>query len=101
MAPRLELHSLLKNLLGLDNVYFQPPNNITLNYPCIIYKRDSAITIFADDNPYHHKKRYQVTIIDPNPDHETYDKIAALPLCTFDRFYTADNLNHDVFNIFF
>jgi hypothetical protein len=101
MAQRLQLQALLKNLLGSDNVYFQPPPNVQMQYPCIIYQRDDVNTIYADNSPYRHKKRYQVTVVDQNPDSDIPDKVAALPLCSFDRFYTADNLNHDVFNLFF
>ena len=101
MARWLQLQSLLEDLLGSDKVYFQPPANVSLVYPCIIYKRDSSQTEFADNSPYYRKIRYQVTVNDKNPDSELPNKVAALPLCLFDRFYTADNLNHDVFNLFF
>lgn len=96
---RLELHAILLTLA--DNVYFQPPENIRLNYPCIVYRRDSADTKFADNRPYRYKKRYQVMVIDQDPDSPIPDKIADLPSCVFDRHYTADYLNHDVFNLYF
>ena len=96
---RLLLHNILKTFV--DNVYFQPPENIQLVYPCIIYKRDSATTSFADNSPYRYKKRYQIMVIDEDPDSPIPDKIAELPMCTFERFYTADYLNHDVFNLYF
>jgi hypothetical protein len=82
-------------------VYFQPPANIVLTYPCIVYKRDFAQTQFAENRPYTRAVRYQVTVMDKNPDSDIPAKVAALPMCLFDRFYTADNLNHDVFNLFF
>lgn len=99
MAQRLKLHQLLKTFT--ENVYFQPPENIQLKYPCIIYKRDSADTKFADDIPYNHTVRYMITVIDPNPDSDLPGKIASIPKSLFNRFYTADNLNHDVFNVYF
>ena len=101
MASRLDLQALLVALLGSNNVYFQPPPTLTMVYPCIVYKRDDARTDFADDKPYSHRKRYLVTCIDQNPDSDIPSKIAALPTCIFDRFYTADNLNHDVYKLFF
>ncbi len=101
MAPRLELQELLVSLLGSSHVYFQPPATMHMQYPCIIYERDSVNTRYADNKPYKNKKRYQVTVVDPNPDSDIPDKIAALPLSSFDRFYAADNLNHDVYNLFF
>lgn len=101
MGDRSDLQDLLKNLLGSDYVYFQPPNNVSLIYPCIIYKWDRYMTKFASNKPYKGTKGYQIIIIDKNPDSEIPDKIAQLPMCEFDRFYTADNLNHFVYNIFF
>lgn len=101
MGKRLELQSLLEGILGSRNVYFQPPENIKIAYPCIIYKRDYAVTNFADNKPYNLTKRYSVTIIDKNPDSEIPDKIAALPMSTFVRHFTADNLNHDIYNLYF
>jgi len=101
MAPRLQLQSLLESLLGSSNVYFQPPASMQMKYPCIVYSRDNADTKFANNNPYRYTKRYQVTVIDRDPDSGTPDKIAVLPMCTFNRFFTADNLNHDVFTLFF
>ncbi len=99
MAPRLQLHELLESLV--PNVYFQPPTNIALEYPCIIYKRDYAETEFADNEPYNHTIRYMVTVIDRDPDSGIPGKLAMLPMTLFNRFYTADNLNHDVFRMFF
>jgi hypothetical protein len=99
MGQRLQLHQLLEALV--DNVYFQPPTNIKLEYPCIVYHRGFADTHFADDHPYSHTKRYMITVIDPDPDSEIPDKVAALPMSLFNRFYTADDLNHDVYNVYF
>ena len=101
MAPRLELQTLLESILGSSHVYFQPPTNVEMQYPCIVYERNQAETLFADNNPYRYVKGYQVTVIDRNPDSLIPDGIASLPLCVHERFYTADNLNHDVFNLFF
>lgn len=99
MGLRLNLHQLLKAIT--DNVYFQPPTNVQLIYPCIIYKRDFADTKFADNEPYTHKLRYMITIIDQDPDSEIPGKVAALPMSVFNRFYTVDNLNHDVYSMYF
>lgn len=101
MAQRLELQALLRDILGAENVYFQPPETIVMQYPCIVYRRDSASTIHADDRPYNQRYRYQVMVIDQNPDSDIPDKVAALPMCRYDRFYTVNNLNHDVFKLFF
>lgn len=101
MAQRQQLQDLLKEILGSEFVYFQPPATISMGYPCIVYERDYAKTEFADNKPYKHSKRYLVKVIDRNPDSDIPDKVAALPTCVFDRSYAADDLNHDVYKLFF
>ena len=101
MGQRLALHQILKSLLGSDYVYFQPPSTVKMNYPCIVYRRSDIDTEFANNDPYNIHKQYQVTVIDPNPDSLIPDKVGKLPKCLFDRHYTADNLNHDVYNLYY
>jgi len=92
---------MLVEILGTASVYFQPPPTVNMVYPCLVYRRDFANTKFADNKPYLHRKRYQITVIDQNPDSDIPERIAALPMCVFDRFFTADGLNHDVYQLFF
>ncbi len=101
MNKRLELHDILVNLLGNRNVYFQPPSTVKIQYPCIVYARNTIKTTHADDLPYNNKTCYTVTVIDTNPDSMINAKIGNLPLCKFSRHYTADNLNHDVYNVYY
>ena len=101
MGQRLELQAVLVDLLGSPNVYFQPPATVNMKYPCIVYNRINVTIHFANNKPYKHKKRYQVTVIDSNPDSNIPDKVAELPMSSFDRFFSADNLNHDIYNLFF
>lgn len=97
--PRLELHELLKELV--DNVYFQPPSGHLMHFPCITYARDGVLSQHADNELYRHAKRYQVTVIDRDPDTEIADKVEDLRYCSFERFFAEDDLNHYVFSLFF
>lgn len=99
MGLRQDLHKLFVAIT--PNVYFQPPTNVKLVYPCIIYQRDFADTKFADNEPYAHKLRYMVTVIDRDPDSDIPGEVAKLPMSVFSRFYIADNLNHDVYSVYF
>lgn len=98
---RYELHKKLVDILGSNNCYFQPPEDLALAYPCIIYKLDSVDVKHADNKLYRATKRYSVTIIDEDPDTAIPDKVAEFPLCSFDRSYTADELNHYVYKIYY
>ena len=99
--PRIELQSLLEDILGSRNVYFQPPESIRMKYPAIVYRLNSVKNRFADDISYSRNKAYRVTVIDKNPDTAIPDRIAELPLCRFDNYFISDNLNHYVFTIYY
>lgn len=101
MAQRLELQQLLESILGSRNVYFQPPDSVQLRYPAIIYNRTDIDIGYADNKPYRHKKQYQITVIASDPDSDIHEKVAELPLSSYDRFFASDNLNHDVYTLFF
>ena len=101
MGQRSDLHNLLVSILKSEAVYFQPPENLKMEYPCIIYRRNRVETSFADNHPYSTTKRYQVMVIDRNPDSPIPEKVAELPMCTMDRHFVSDNLHHDVFNCYF
>jgi len=85
----------------VPDVYFQPPSNVVMQFPCIMYVRDSSLSAFAGNSAYLHVKRYQVTVVDRNPDSPLPDQVEKLPMCRFDRFFASDDLNHWVFNLFF
>lgn len=101
MASRLELHELLCEVLGSRYVYFQPPSSIKMVYPAIVYSRNEIGNKFADDSVYKQSWRYTVTVIDEDPDSEIVERMSKLPKCKFDRNFTSDNLNHDVFTIYY
>ena len=100
MASRLDLQDKLEELNENRNVYFQPPSNIQMNYPAIKYEIDRIDTKFANDSSYICNKRYTITVISKNAKPEIIDKLLDLPMCTFDRSYQSDNLNHFVFTIY-
>lgn len=97
--PRLELQALLESIT--PNVYFQPPSTVKMEFPCIRYQRDGSDVQWSANFPYRLAKRYQVTVIDRNPDSILPDQVEVLRLCEFDRWFAADNLNHWVFTLFF
>lgn len=101
MRTRLDLQELLENLIESSNVYFQPPPNVNMKYPAIKYSRENIYNRHADNGVYLQQNVYQLTVIDKNPDSEIVKKVSKLPSCSFDRHYISNNLNHDVFTIYF
>lgn len=100
---RLRLQTLLEATSGLSeaDVHFQPPTGTEMAYPAIVYSRGRAETDFADNLPYRRRQAYQVIVMHHDPDNAIRDEIAALPYCSFDRWYANDGLNHDVYTLFF
>ena len=92
-----KIQQMFEELLGSRNVYYQPPANIKMNYPAFIYNREGIDNDHANNNVYMQRHIYNVTVIDKDPDSEVVDKVSKLPACSFNRHFTADNLNHDVF----
>ena len=101
MADRLELQALLEDVLGSENVYFDPPENVKMNYPAIKYSRSKIDNTFANNSVYKQDLRYEVIAIYKDPDSDLPLKISRLPKCKHDRPYVSDNLYHDVFTLYF
>ena len=57
MSRRLDLQKELEILLGINQVYFQPPATIKLSYPCIIY------SIGIGNAKYANNKTYNISIV--------------------------------------
>lgn len=101
MRSRLELHEILCDILGSRNVYFQPPTNVNMRYPAIVYNLSDIENKHANDRVYSFTNQYQITLIDRNPETDVVYKIDQLQTANFIRSYSSDNLNHWVFEIFF
>jgi hypothetical protein len=86
---------------GKATVYGQVPENTTMTYPAIRFEKGFEEVLFADNIPYEVTDRYSVTCIEEDPNTPVAKLVRLLPMCSFNRFYVADNLNHTVYNIYF
>ena len=99
MAQRIELQAILESFV--PNVYFQPPSNVQIVYPCIVYEREPSSVSFAGNKKYRGTTRYQITVIDRDPESPILPLVNGLPLSAHNRCFSKDNLHHDVFTVFF
>ena len=99
--PRLELHALLTAIPEVQAVYFVAPSNVALNYPCLIYERDSSYRAQASNTTHFAMRRYLITVVDRRADSPIPDSVEALPYTRFDRYYRTSGLHHHVFQTFF
>lgn len=101
MASRVELQQELEKLLKTRHVYYQAPESVKMEYPAIRYKKSDIDTKHANNNLYIHKNKYEIIVIDRTPDNSVINELLKLPMCTYDRHYTADNLHHDVLTLYY
>lgn len=102
MASRLNLHEELCVVLGSRNAYFQPPATVQMEYDCFVYKLVGADVMRANNGTYHLTPKYEVTAIFRNPDRDFLaPMLARFQYCRLERAYTADNLYHQVFTIYY
>lgn len=101
MGSRPQLQTLLEGLLGSRNVYYNPPGGTVMKYPAIKYALYDVNTSHADDVLYRSTVCYSITIINALPNDNMVEKILKLPMCSFDRHYTYDGLNHDVVRLYY
>ena len=102
MGTRIELREKLKDIC--PNLYFQPPSSEKLIYPCIIYHRVGGQALHADNGVYAFKFAYEIMVVDRDPDSEIVERLtkfmSGLPF-TYNSHYTKNNLNHDVFTLYY
>ncbi len=101
MASYLRLQSKLEELIESRNVYYQPPESNRMSYPAIRFSKKKPDVKFANNAKYSMMDCYEVIVIDREPDNPVIEKILNLPYSSFDRHYTADNLNHDVITLYY
>lgn len=99
--PRKELSTILKGII--KNVYYMPPANIKMEYPCIRYRLVRDRAFFGDNKRLLSFNTYELTLIDLEPDSVYIDPILELEYCSREPGgeYMSDGLYHNVFRIFF
>lgn len=104
MSRRHDLNDKLSTLkeFGIKKVLFQPPPNVQMEYPAIVYTTKSTYTTNADNKVYTGHRFYQVTLIDPNPDTPYIDKLLDMfQMIKHVNNFKTSNLNHDVFDLYY
>lgn len=102
MASRLELQRKLENILGSKNVYFQPPENLKMRYPCFVYEPYVGYEPYANNKTYLNLPGYLLTIIDADPESVLKNEVKdSFQYCRWNRRFVSDNLNHDVYIIYY
>lgn len=107
MGSRMQLQTKLQSIIGAradgkQNVYYQPPESIKLNYPCIVYKNGNVNILNADNRPYRFTQLYEITLIEKDADSLMHLKIASeFESVRVDRRFVQNNLYHTTINVYY
>lgn len=102
MASRLFLHEELCGFPRVKKVYYNPPELVKFDYPCIKYSLSGIDQKRANNKCYRLTNRYEIIIIDPDPESDIYlELLQRFQMCSYDRRYKADNLTHDVLTLYY
>ena len=95
------LQEKLEKLSECRHVYFQPPENLIMEYPAIRYSVNDIDSKYANNKMYVGMKCYDIVVIDKEPDNPIIEKLLELPYASFNRHYVSDNLNHDIIKLYY
>lgn len=99
---REKIEEMFEDALGKDsdNIYFEPPENVKLKYPCIIYERIGGDSNYANNNVYIFNFVYKATLIHKDPDSDIPAKLAKNTYVALTGAFVSDNLYHKVYTIY-
>ena len=101
MNSRTRLHSVLQETAPGVTLYYQPPENIKLTYPCIVYTFDKIKSLEANNSRYIRYDKYTIKLIGSLSDVEKWsDRILDLRYCNLDTTFVSDGLYHYVYQIY-
>lgn len=102
MDRRQKLQELLEKVPRVKKVYFQPPAEVRMIYPCIRYYRTRARTERADNMAYRFTQCYELIVIDSDPDSQIARYIVEnFQMAELNPGYVANNLYHTPITLYY
>ena len=98
---RLKLDDVLRETLGSTNVYFQPPESVKMQYPCIVYNVAKIPVTFADNKAYLTNPRYVIRYITYAPDDPMRFKLIEVLGVPIIQTYAKDGLYHYILELYY
>lgn len=90
------------NGIGVNRVYIDPPENTLMKYPCARVRLNSGRARYADNKAHIFTPSWEIIYISYSPDEEMVYKIMhSFSRISYTRHYTADNLHHNSFILYY
>lgn len=100
MRTYRDLLNLLQQVVQHNRVYFQPPENLKIGYPAVVFHLSKIEIDHASNAPYKGAREYSVTLITKDPEPDVIDEILKIPYSSLDTTYISDGMNHFVFTVY-
>lgn len=102
MVSRIELQDVLAKIESGTKAYYQPPSNLQIQYPCIIYKDKPGATMKVADGLYKYTNRYDLLYITRTPKQSVIPLIlGTFSYSSLSDIYVNDGLHHYAFTIYY
>ncbi len=99
-SQREKLHEILVGICG--NAYFQPPSNIVMKYPCVVYDKSDEDTVYANNKRYKKTSVYNLTVMDRDPESTLTDTlIDTFDYCGYNTSYVSDNIHQTSLTLYY
>jgi len=76
------------------NVYWNPPENFKMSYPCIIYSLVDTNDIYADNKKAIYNEVYELTWISFDKEDLKLDKLMHDDHATYNSYFLSDAMHH-------
>ena len=101
MLKRVDIQEKFKFLLGSNNVYYQPPANLKMKYPAIVYSLDGLDVKRFDNTRLINKNCFSVTHIYRNESENLVETMLKnFEYISFDNRSIVDGIYNDHFTIY-
>ena len=101
MLKRVDIQEKFKFLLGSNNVYYQPPANLRMKYPAIVYSLDGLDVKRFDNTRLINKNCFSVTHIYRNESENLVETMLKnFEYISFDNRSIVDGIYNDHYTIY-
>ena len=101
MLKRVDIQEKFKFLLGSNNVYYQPPANLKMKYPAIVYSLDGLDVKRFDNTKLINKNCFSVTHIYRNESENLVETMLKnFEYISFDNRSIVDGIYNDHYTIY-
>lgn len=86
----------------INKAYYSPPENIKMEYPCIVYKKELNPLDTANDGRYFNYNKYQLMIMDRRLDNPIIDDILdKFNTSMYVNEYWTDGIHHTIIELYY